>query len=111
MRSGRLRHQVVLQKQQTAQNGFGEKQSAWAAVATVWAAVETINGGDKYTADQHYHQRQTRIIIRHRDDVQAGWRVIHAGQCFAIQSIDDNGGLHRELHLTGEWTKEVSHED
>ena len=109
MRAGRLRHQVILQQPQPCQTTLGEKQVAWIEVATVWAGVETLSGSEPYAADQHYHRQQTRIIIRYRADIQAGWRVMHDGKCFAIQHINDNAGLRRELHLSGEWLQELSH--
>lgn len=109
MRSGRLRQQITLQHASRGQDNYGEKTLQWVDVATVWAGVEDVSrDGRQYQADHVYHEATRRVVIRHRDDVAAGWRVLHTGQALEVLHVDHRDGRRNEIHLLCKLVMEVA---
>jgi SPP1 family predicted phage head-tail adaptor len=76
--AGKLRHRVKLERPTYAQNTTtGEQTLTWVTVATVSAAIEPMSAKEFISAQAMQSQIDTRITIRHRDDVAANWRATH----------------------------------
>jgi SPP1 family predicted phage head-tail adaptor len=85
--AGRLRHRVRLERYDYLldSNGnvvqdptTGETPREWQEVATVWAAVEPVSGREFIMSQAIQSQVTARLTIRHRDDVDASMRAVHA---------------------------------
>lgn len=84
--AGRLRHRVRLERYDYLldSNGnvvqdptTGETPREWQEIATVWAAVEPVSGREFIMSQATQSQVTARLVIRHRDDVDASMRCVH----------------------------------
>ncbi len=106
MRSGMLRHRVMLQRLRQGQDAYGGPVEQWEDVATVWASLEAMSGREFFASQQAQSEITQRIRIRYRPDVTADMRVVHGGTVFnVVAPLPDNRG--RELVLM---CREVSNE-
>ena len=101
MLSHRLRYRLQLQAPVTQQNAYGEPAPAWQDIARFWADITPWKGKEIFGAGAAAHPVLYRLRQRHREDVQAGMRVVHqraAGDVIyhieALLAVQD-----RELHL------------
>jgi len=99
MRAGELRHRVTIQEAVTAQNSFGEETPSWQDVATVWAAVEPLQGREYFDAQKQVAEVDTRVRVRYRAGIGPTMRVVWGVHTYDIGAVLDVGGRHRELHL------------
>lgn len=100
MRSGKLRHRVTLQTQVETQNSFGEQETlSWQDYATVWGAVEPLQGREFFTAMQVNAETTVRIRIRYMTGVTSRMRVSFDSRIYNIKSIIDPDERNRELQL------------
>lgn len=84
--AGELRHRVRLERYEAARDANGEviqdpvtgaTQEAWRPVATVWAAIKPLSAREFIQSAATQSQITARIVIRHRDDVDAAMRIVH----------------------------------
>jgi SPP1 family predicted phage head-tail adaptor len=88
MRSGKLRHRVILQNVQPVQDTTtGEVSDEWADVATVWAAVEPLSVREFTAAQAVQSKVTTMIIIRYRQGVDASMRILFDDKIYNIEGI------------------------
>lgn len=99
MHAGELRHRVDLQQATVLPDAHGAPVRTWSTVATVWAAIEPVTGRQYYEAKAVGIEQPVRVRVRHRADVTTGMRVRHGARAFDIESVQDVGGLGRELVL------------
>ena len=99
MRAGKLRHRVTIQKNTPSQNDLGEAIASWSTVATVWAAVEPLQGREFFEARQEQADVTTRIRIRWRDDVSVENRVTWTDPANTAHVYDITAVLADPTHL------------
>ncbi len=96
MNFGAMRDDVIIQKPAAVASGYVD-------VATVPAQIEmTANGGVEVlqfgspTATGYF-----RITMRHREDIRADWRIVHArdGRVFQISSYGDPDARRQALRV------------
>lgn len=76
--AGRLRHRVSIQRKVQTQNPTtGAITETWQEVAKVWAAIEPLSAREFIQSQAMQAQIVARIVIRHREDVDATMRVVH----------------------------------
>jgi SPP1 family predicted phage head-tail adaptor len=102
--AGRLDRRVLLQREVTTQDEYGEVVITWQDVAEVWAEMRPLRGTERIDAAQLVAQFDTSWRIRWRPDVRAaGWRVRYDGRDHDVKSVAELG--HRELlQLDTLWT-------
>lgn len=76
MHTGRLRHRVTIKRPSEVQNATGEIVPTWVNVATVWASVEAVSGGELLKADIAVAEGTVRVRMRYVDDVTPECRII-----------------------------------
>ncbi|MGE3831357.1 MAG: phage head closure protein [Parvibaculaceae bacterium] len=96
-RIGRLRHRLTLEAPVTDADDIGGRSVAWTPVATMWAAIETVNGKEIAALGQTDAQLIHRITIRHRDGVGPAMRLRKGARIFEIVSVRDPDGRKRFL--------------
>lgn len=98
---GSLRHRVsIYDKGTVVRNATGEEIPAYdTLVATVWGAVEPTSGREFIEANQVQADVTMRIRIRYRADIRPEMRVVEGTHTYAINSILDQRGERKELHL------------
>lgn len=99
MDAGRLDKRVTIQSMTATRNAIGEPVEAWADVATVWAAVEPVQGREFWEQQQVQSEVTTRIRIRYRAGVTAAMRVTYGGRFYNIKSVIDPRERHDEMQL------------
>jgi SPP1 family predicted phage head-tail adaptor len=99
MQAGTLRHRMTIERATETQNEYGEVVFVWSTLASVWGAFEPLRGRERFEAQHHAIEEDTRIRIRHRSDVTAEDRVSTPYGTFAIQAVLNVDGRDRELHL------------
>lgn len=92
MRNGPLRHRIVLQSQDHAQDAnTGEMVPHWqdwpAQGARHWARVEPLSGREFIAAQAVQSEVSTRIVIRYREGVVSSMRALHLGKVYSIQAV------------------------
>lgn len=99
MRAGTLRQRVTIQeKPPVSQDSYGAEAPGWAAVATVWARVETLSGREFISRGQEQAEVSHKVTIRFRDGVAPTMRLAWGGRRLEILSVlSDN--VRRELLL------------
>ncbi len=102
MNPGKLRHRVQIRQKQAIVDPDGYPTEGWAAVATVWAAVEPIAGREYFQAAAVQAEHQVRFTMRHRKDIAADMRLHYDGQDYEIKAILDVGGRRTWLQVMGE---------
>ena len=99
MKIGELRHQIKLQNVAASQNAYGEPIAGYGTYATVWAAVEPLQGRELEIARAIAAETTHKVTIRHRDDVAQTDRVGFGNRMFEIISIIDPQERNRMLIL------------
>lgn len=96
MRSGSLRHAVIIETQIKAQDSTGSIVSSWSSFADVRASIEPIAGREFFSASQVQSNVNTRIRIRYLDGVTPKMRVVHGSDYYDIQAVlpDARSGRH-----------------
>ncbi len=99
MRSGSLRHRVLIQRPQAVQSASGEVTDGWATVASTYASVRPITGRERLTADQVQADVTHTIMMRYRGDFDPTYRVSFRGRTFHIESVINRDERNRSLEL------------
>ena len=99
MRSGRLRHRVVIQEVDPTADSLGQPVPAWTEVATVWGSVEPLQGREFFAAQQVNADTTVRIRLRYRSGITPDMRISWDGRIYNILSIIDNREIHADLQL------------
>ncbi len=99
--AGRLRHWVELQKDVGGQDPVtGEMVQNWETQASVYAEVVMSSAREFVAASAEQSEARGRITIRHRDDVDATWRVLYRGKYYAILGLmEDAESMYEHLTL------------
>lgn len=101
MQSGKLRQRVIIEQAIVSQDEVGEETQTWVTVDEVWAAVEPLTGGERYTTQnaQLLAEADTLIRIRHRTGVTHKMRVTWESRTFGIQAVVNLKTRDRQIHL------------
>lgn len=96
----RLRHRLTLQQEVQTADGAGGYTRSWSAVADVWAEIQSVSGtassgsrGGKEIlyAGQLQSQVTHKILLRYRDGVTPGMRLVFENRAFNIVYLADAG--------------------
>ncbi|SDF69755.1 phage head-tail adaptor, putative, SPP1 family [Onishia taeanensis] len=97
MQTGKLRHRVTIERPMRTQDPTtGEMVSGWSAVATVWASIDPLSAREFIAAQAGQSEISARIIIRHREGLDASMRVVQGTRIYNIQGVlaDPKSGRH-----------------
>ena len=90
MNIGKLDKRITLQQPtKTADGRGGYKPGDWADVASVWAEFRTPNVKELALTGSIVSDLVRQIIIRRRNDVCRGWRVLYGTRTFEVQHTFD----------------------
>ena len=99
MRAGKLRHRVTIESPSESQSDSGEVTSTWAAIATVWAAVEPLSGRERLAAEQAGAEVAVRVRMRYVAGVTPTCRILHGTRYLEIAAVIDPAERGAELEL------------
>ena len=99
MRAGALRHRVQIQNYVEGVDEIGQPFYGWETVATVWAAVEPLQGREFFAAQTAFSETTTRIRMRYRPGITTTMRILFEGAFYNVQSVIEPHTRRRELQL------------
>ena len=62
---GQFRHQIKIERRSLVVDGVGQQLTSWTALATTWAKVEAISGGEQEVAGESRAMISHQVTIRH----------------------------------------------
>lgn len=92
--AGSLDRRVRLDYPLATRNADGGESITWVTAASVWAGVSVNRGGKLYAADAKHFEAGLTYRIRARNDIRAGWRLVHGDDVFEITAIEELGRGH-----------------
>ena len=100
-RIGAMRSRVTLQAPVETDDGAGGVVVSWVDVASVWAEVRPRRGGEGLWADAPAGRLTSEIVMRWRDDVWPGMRLVAGERTFDIRAAYDPDGRRRRVVCLG----------
>lgn len=93
--ASRLSERVRIEQVAETVDEFGGMSVAWEELATVWAEVKPISSTarEREVAAQPTAIAGYRVLIRFRDDVDAGMRLIWKSHTLLIQALHEEDGI------------------
>ena len=76
MRSGKLRHRLIIQQPTAAAaNDYSEQVDAWGKLDNAWGEVSDLRGSEAVTAAQVAPEATVKVMTRYRADVTEAMRL------------------------------------
>lgn len=97
---GALAHRVTLQAPVQTPDGAGGFASTWTDVATLFARVEPLSTERVFAGGEAIERVTHRVLMRRRDGVAAGMRLLRAGRALVILTVHDPDESGRYLVCT-----------
>src|SRR3546814_3210302 len=94
MRSGELDRSIVIQAATEAQDEFGQPIETWAKIHTadtIPAAVEPVNGSERFSGQQIVGKAVTVFRVRYRSDVTTLNRIVYGGRAWDVLAVREVG--------------------
>lgn len=90
MRAGKLNKRVTVQRNAgTTQDAAGQPVESWTTVATRWATVEQLGGGEPFQGEQHHGRGEWRVTMRYLSGVRPKMRVLYGSRVLDIHTVRD----------------------
>jgi len=102
MQAGKLNKRIKISQLVTGsptKDEFGQPNTSWEEIDTVWCAIEPLSGREFWAQQQVQSEITVRIKIRYRSDIIMGMKGEYGGKTYMIQNIIDPQEEHRELQL------------
>jgi SPP1 family predicted phage head-tail adaptor len=88
MEAGLLNRRITLQRPVEVRGAdYADVQVTWQDVATVWASVEPLSGGEFFRNQEQQGELTHRVRIRWRAGVDSKMRVLFGTRIFGIDSV------------------------
>jgi SPP1 family predicted phage head-tail adaptor len=97
---GRMSERVILQSPGSTRDSFGQVQTSWTPVVTVWASVQALRGREFFAAAQVQQEQSLKVRIRQRTDVLPSWRLVWQGRNHDITAVIPIGKEWTELMVS-----------
>lgn len=101
MRGGDLDRRVIIYTATTATDSFGQDVATDAILATVWAKITPVGGGEDTEGNKVTASNRVMFTIRHRTDVTEKMKVKFDSEYYDILTIE-KPDRKRRLEITGE---------
>lgn len=99
MRSGRLRHKIVIESETESQDSAGEATLSFATFATVRAEIVTQPAREMLKAGQELSVQHTMFRIRYLSGITPKMRVLYDSRYFDIESATPVNDKNQVIHL------------
>lgn len=86
-----LNHRIDIESRQSGEDELGQPIETWTIVASVWADVRHLSGVSAIKAGADVSVVQVSVRIRHREGLNAGMRVTHAGAHYDVMAALPDG--------------------
>ena len=95
LRAGTLNKLVSIQRHSQGKDGWNTPEPgaiAWVELAKVWANIQHMSGSETIRAGAEVSTVRVSIRIRWHPGINAGMRVVHAGQIYDIEAVMPESG-------------------
>ncbi len=100
VKAGDLRQRVLIKQKNTeTPNAYGERQTTWRTLASVWAKVAPISAREAERGKSFGETVSHQVEMRYRDDVTTGMKISHRSRDLYINGSIDDGELRTRLIL------------
>lgn len=99
MWAGALRNRVVIQSKTVTPNSFGEEVISWSTVATLWAAIEPLQGREYLEGAAAGAEVTTKITVRYYPNLKPEMRATWGSHTYDILSVIEFRENKREIQL------------
>jgi SPP1 family predicted phage head-tail adaptor len=86
-----LNHRVTIQRRAAGEDDLGQPSGAWVTHAELWADVQwptgVAAGRERIMAGADVSSMPCSVMLRKRDDLTPGMRVLHDGAALDVQAI------------------------
>jgi SPP1 family predicted phage head-tail adaptor len=87
--AGQLRKRVTIQQRASTQDAFGQQAITWTDLATVWAHIESLSGGQLARAQSIYSETTHQVTVRWQstlNDIKkvGSYRILYGTRIFDI---------------------------
>lgn len=89
---GTLRDRVQILRKDMVDEPEGGHTILYVPLATVWARVTSLSGGETRRADARVSNISHTVVMRYRTDLVTGDRVIYRGQALDVVTANDLNG-------------------
>jgi len=95
--AGRRSRRITIQSLAKTTTDAGEVTEVAATLATVWAAIEPLNGSEQWLAKQSQAITTHKITMLYRDDVTSDMQALYNGRTFRFESVINIDEANRHL--------------
>lgn len=101
-RAGELRHRIRIERPVDTQGeDYGEARiDSWETVWSCWAGCTTLGGSELLGNDKLESEQSVLWTIRYHAGITERMRVVHKGETFNVEAVNDVNRLKRKLELT-----------
>lgn len=89
---GTLTDRVQFKRRETAGEAEGGQVALFVPVASLWARVRSLSGRHGTTADGRVVEISHAVVLRFRNDIKPGDRIIYRGRHLHVVSAADLNG-------------------
>lgn len=87
LQAGRLRHTATILQNIQSRNKIGQLVSQWQEYTKVWCEFVPLSVNSIITAQATNNQIVARCVIRYRQDITSGMRLVHNGITYQIDGL------------------------
>lgn len=100
MRSGTLKHRIVIQQREQGRDAAGQPSNAWITFAdSVPANILFMSGKQYATSNSQVSSATVSIRLRYRTDLNAAMRVVHGTTMYDILAVLPDEDHHDHVDL------------
>lgn len=102
IRTGDLRHEIVIEQNTAADDGGGDYVGSWSTLYTTRAKITDPKPYERISAEKLEHTVTHVFTIRYRTGIDTSMRISFDSRYFYIKSLINPGERNRWLVMTAE---------
>jgi len=87
MRSGQLRHKIILQSKNVTRDAYGAETVTWGTEKEAWGSIEPLTSREYFQAQQMQSDVTHKIRMRYLVGLRPDWRIKFGTRIFDIKSV------------------------
>ncbi|MFJ3316120.1 phage head closure protein [Herbaspirillum huttiense] len=99
MRAGQLNRKISIQRKLEIKNDAGDIVKSWSELSITWARKIDISGRELEAAMSISSEVSVKFLVRYREDVEHGMRIVLEGKAYRVISALDKKGNREELQV------------
>lgn len=97
-----LRQRLTLQTEVQTPDSAGGYVRTWEDIADLWAEIIPVSGRERLFGGQLQSEISHRIVLRYRDGITAGQRLVFENRAFNIRYVSNTMEANETLELLAE---------